>query len=209
MWLTSVRSIADPFLTDQVQHSRKIRGDLSRGVSVALLGQRNGRRKEGQALRGSFVAEDVFHGFSTVAPLKIHFGPLQPRPEWAGMVEPGGAGPRPEWSDHPQLYRARRVDTKPLTTDTLLPVRGTRQGIGLSHRGDLGLTPPVHDLPPRRGSKQAPRNHDPKTTHQTKPATAMARHRADQVQRFIRPSRGSPGRGSRRAKRYLGACLQN
>jgi hypothetical protein len=34
------------------------------------------RRKEGQALRGSFVAEDAFHGFIAVAPLKIHSGPL-------------------------------------------------------------------------------------------------------------------------------------
>ena len=28
--------------------------------------------------------------------LKIHSGPLQPRPEWGGVLEPGGAGPRPE-----------------------------------------------------------------------------------------------------------------
>src|SRR5271157_1851422 len=33
----------------------------------------------------------------------------------------------------------RRVDTKPLTTDAPLPMWGTRQGIGLSHPGDLGL----------------------------------------------------------------------
>ena len=48
------------------------------------------------ALRVSFVAKDVFHGFIAVAPVKIHSGPLQPRPEWGGMFEPGGAGPRPE-----------------------------------------------------------------------------------------------------------------
>jgi len=36
----------------------------------------------------------------------------------------------------------RRVDSKPLTTDAPLPVWGTRQGIGLTHRGDLGLAPP-------------------------------------------------------------------
>ena len=45
MWLTSVRSIAVPFPPDRVRHSRKIRGDLSRVVSVALLGQRNGTEK--------------------------------------------------------------------------------------------------------------------------------------------------------------------
>ena len=32
-----------------------------------LLPRENARRKEGQALRGSFVAEDVFHGFIAVA----------------------------------------------------------------------------------------------------------------------------------------------
>ena len=34
-------------------------------------------RKDGQALRVSFVAGDVFHGFIAVAPVKIHSGPLQ------------------------------------------------------------------------------------------------------------------------------------
>jgi len=33
--------------------------------------------KKGGALRLSFVAEDVFHGFIAVAPSKIHSGPLQ------------------------------------------------------------------------------------------------------------------------------------
>ena len=64
------------------------------------------RRKEGRALRVSFVAEDVFHGFIAVAPVKIHSGPLQPRPEWGGMLEPGGAGLRAERSVRPRLFRA-------------------------------------------------------------------------------------------------------
>ena len=34
-------------------------------------------------MRGSFVAEDAFHGFITVAPLKIHSSSLQPRPDGA------------------------------------------------------------------------------------------------------------------------------
>ena len=36
-------------------------------------------------------------------PFKIHSRPLQPRPEWGGMLEPGGAGPRPERSIRPRL----------------------------------------------------------------------------------------------------------
>ena len=64
------------------------------------------RLKEGRALRVSFVAEDVFHGFIAVAPVKIHSGPLQPRPEWGGMLEPGGAGLRAERSVRPRLFRA-------------------------------------------------------------------------------------------------------
>jgi hypothetical protein len=67
---------------------------------------RSTRRKEEQALRVSFVAEDVFHGFIAAAPLRIRSGPLQPRPEWGGMLEPGGAGPRPERSIRPRLFRA-------------------------------------------------------------------------------------------------------
>ena len=39
-------------------------------------------------------------------PLKIHSGPLQPRPEWGGMLEPGGAGPGPEKSVRPRLFGA-------------------------------------------------------------------------------------------------------
>ncbi len=42
----------------------------------------------------------------------------------------------------PDSSEPRRVDTKPLTTDAPLTVWGTWQGIGLSHRGDLGLAPP-------------------------------------------------------------------
>ena len=54
----------------------------------------------------------------------------------------------------PDSSQPRRVDTKPLTTDAPLPVWGTRQGIGLSHRGDLGLTHPAYDLPPLCGSRE-------------------------------------------------------
>src|SRR5208282_114763 len=54
--------------------------------------------KEERALRVSFVAEVVFHGFIALVSLNIHSGPLQPRPECGGMLEPGGAGPRPESS---------------------------------------------------------------------------------------------------------------
>src|SRR5208337_671165 len=42
----------------------------------------------------------------------------------------------------PSSSEPRRVDTKHLTTVDPLPVRGTRQGIGLSDRGDLGLAHP-------------------------------------------------------------------
>ena len=42
----------------------------------------------------------------------------------------------------PDSSERRRVDTKPLTTDAPLTAWGTWQGIGLSHRGDLGLAPP-------------------------------------------------------------------
>ncbi len=55
----------------------------------------------------------------------------------------------------PDASEPRRVDTKPLTTDAPLPMWGTRQGIGLSHRGDhLGLAPPGYDLPPLRGLRE-------------------------------------------------------
>src|SRR5271157_5739201 len=99
-------------------------------------------------------------------PLTVHSGPLQPGPERSGMLEPGGAGPRPEgWSLVAQApgqkgafatdsSEPRRVDTKPLTTDAPLPVWGTRQGIGLPHRGDLGLAPPGYDPPPLCGSRE-------------------------------------------------------
>jgi len=108
-------------------------------------------------VRVSFVGGDVFHGFIAVAPVKIRSGPLQPRLEWGGMLELGGAGPRPARSIRPDSSEPRRVDTKPLTTGAPSHVWGTRQGIGLSHRGDLGLTPPGYDLPPLRGFNQAPR----------------------------------------------------
>ena len=42
----------------------------------------------------------------------------------------------------PSSSEPQRVDTKALTTDASLPVWGTRQGMGLSHRGDLGQAHP-------------------------------------------------------------------
>jgi len=53
----------------------------------------------------------------------------------------------------PDSSEPRRDDTKPLTTDAPLHVWGTRQGIKLSHRGDLGLAHSGYDLPPLRGSR--------------------------------------------------------
>jgi len=44
------------------------------------------RRKGKQGLWVLFAAEDVFHGFIAVAPVKIRSGPLQPRPEWGGLL---------------------------------------------------------------------------------------------------------------------------
>ena len=59
--------------------------------------------------------------------------------------------------------KPRRVKTEPLTTDTQLPLWGTRQGLRLCDCGDLGLTLPGFGLPPLRGLNQAPRRHAPKT----------------------------------------------
>ncbi|MGB0068118.1 MAG: hypothetical protein WBQ11_08725, partial [Isosphaeraceae bacterium] len=56
----------------------------------------------------------------------------------------------------PGSSEPRRVDAKPLTTDALLPVWGTMQGIVLSHRSDPGLAPPGYDLPPLRGLREEP-----------------------------------------------------
>ncbi len=42
----------------------------------------------------------------------------------------------------PDSSEPREVDTKLLRTAAPLPVWGTRQGIGLSHHGGLGLAPP-------------------------------------------------------------------
>ncbi len=47
--------------------------------------------------------------------------------------------PGPKGAFVPDSSEPTRVDTKPLTRDAPLPVRGTRWGIGLSDRGDLGL----------------------------------------------------------------------
>ena len=56
-------------------------------------------------LDGSMVSPEL-DGFIAAAPVRIHSGPLQPRPEWGGMLEPGGAGPRPESSFRRRLFRA-------------------------------------------------------------------------------------------------------
>ncbi len=83
---------------------------------------RRERRKSVPALQSSFFEEDVFHGFIAVAPLRIHSGSLQPKPEWGGMLEPGGAGPGQKGAFIPDSSEPRRVDTKPLTTNASLPV---------------------------------------------------------------------------------------
>ena len=44
------------------------------------------KRKEKRAFRVSFLAEGVFPGFIGAAPVGIRSGPLQPRPEWGGML---------------------------------------------------------------------------------------------------------------------------
>src|SRR5271157_2633002 len=105
--------------------------------------------KEGPAPRVSFVAEDVFNRFIAVAPVKIPSAPLQPTPEWGSMLELAAQAPGQKGAFVPDASEPRRVDTKALTTDAPLPARGTRQGIGLSHRGDLGLAPPVETLAER------------------------------------------------------------
>jgi len=49
---------------------------------VSGLACRNRKATSGRAPRVSFVAEDVFNRFIAAAPVKIHSGLLQPRPEW-------------------------------------------------------------------------------------------------------------------------------
>jgi hypothetical protein len=87
-------------------------------------------RKEGRALRVSFVAEDVFHGFIAPGPIKDSLRVLATKTRMGRHV--GAWWRRPQGREErssPDCSEPRRVDTKPLTTDTLLPVRGTRQGI--------------------------------------------------------------------------------
>jgi len=78
-------------------------------MSIAHQGKKkDGHREFHSSRRMSSTASSPrpLNRFIAAAPLKIRSGPLQPRPEWGGLVEPGGAGPRPERSDHPQLFRA-------------------------------------------------------------------------------------------------------
>ncbi len=92
-------------------------------------------------MQGSFVAEDVFHGFIAVAPSKIHWGPCKQAPNGAACWILVAQAPGQKGAFVPDAYETQGVDTKPLTTGDPLPVWGTRQGIGLSQRGDLGLAP--------------------------------------------------------------------
>ena len=69
---------------------------------------------------------------------KIRSGPLQPRPNGAACCSLVAQAPGQKGAFVPSFSEPRRVDTKPLTTDASPPVWGTRQGIGLSHRGGPG-----------------------------------------------------------------------
>src|SRR5271157_2062817 len=86
--------------------------------------------KEGPAPRVSFVAEDVFNRFIAVAPVKIPSAPLQPTPEWGGMLELAAQAPGQKGSIVPESSEPRRVDTKPLTTDALTRLSPRRIGRG-------------------------------------------------------------------------------
>ena len=74
-------------------------------------------------------------------PFKIHSRPLQPRPEWGGMLEPGGAGPRPERSIRPRLFPGPADRHQASDDGRSLARVGYEAGDLLSHRGALGLAP--------------------------------------------------------------------
>ena len=105
-------------------------------------------------MRISFVAEDVFLGFIAVAPAKIHSGASNQDPNGEAFWSLVAQAPSQKGAFVPDSSEPWRVDTKPETTDVPLPVRGTRQGIGLAHRGDLGLAPPGYDPPLLCGSEE-------------------------------------------------------
>jgi hypothetical protein len=81
-------------------------------------------------------------------------GPCNQDPNGAACWSLVAQAPGRKGAFVPDSSEPRRDDTKPVTTAVPLPVWGTRQGIGLSHRGDLGLAPPGYDLPPLRGSRE-------------------------------------------------------
>jgi hypothetical protein len=105
-------------------------------------------------LRDPFVAEDVFHGFIAVTLSRFTPGPCNQDPNGAAWCSLVAQAPGQKGAFGPDSSEPRRVDSKPLTTGAPSPVWGTRQGIGLSHRGDLGLAPPGCDPPPLRGSRE-------------------------------------------------------
>ncbi len=81
-------------------------------------------------------------------------GPCNQDPNGAACWSLVAQAPGRKGAFVPDSSEPRRDDTKPVTTAVPLPVWGTRQGIGLSYRGDLGLAPPGYDLPPLRGSRE-------------------------------------------------------
>ena len=102
--------------------------------SVVILAHSQIIADQGEKKRRTGIASFIRRGgclprLHRRGPLKIHSGPLQPRPEWGGMLEPGGAAPGQKGAIIPSSSEPRRIDTKYLTTDTLLPVWGTREGI--------------------------------------------------------------------------------
>src|SRR5271157_505567 len=96
------------------------------------------RRKERHLLRRSFVAEDVFLGFIAAAPWRLTPGPCNRDLNGAACCGLVAQAPGRKGAFVPDSSEPRRVGTKPVTTAAPLPAWATRQGIGLSHRGDLG-----------------------------------------------------------------------
>jgi hypothetical protein len=101
---------------------------------MGILGMRSGkwfsrRRKEKQALRGSFVAENVFHGFIAVARRSFMPGPCNQARNGAASRGLVARASGQKGAIIPCFSEPRRVDTKPLTTDALLLAWGARQVI--------------------------------------------------------------------------------
>ena len=74
---------------------------LAHSQTIADQGEKNIRHSEFHSSRRASPTA------STPWPLlKIHSGPLQPGPEWGGILKPGGADPGPERGIRPRLFRA-------------------------------------------------------------------------------------------------------